>query len=280
MTKSVPSAATEEAAVGIGLPSISFRGHAAIQATDHRQIEILLSDGWANRPAAIGLGARFEPQALTRLRGRVVVIIECGDESDRFETTLSAEGVTGNAIVFRRDPALHARTFGFDSSKAAADLSAGLKERLRQPDACALIHFQPVGEDLQRSAGLFIVGMPIGNQADLSPRALAVLGSVDVIFAEDTRVAREALTWRGIRTPIRSCHAHNEAARADELASRLLEGQRIALISDAGMPLISDPGARLVDAAVAASATVTVVPGPSAIMAALVLSGLPAASFR
>lgn len=280
MSETAHSPTTGDSAASVAAPVLSCRGHAAVQATDHRQIEILLADEWANRPAAIGFGARFEPQALSRLRGRVVVSIECGDQSDSFETTLSADGLTGNAIVFRRDPAIQARSFGFDSSKAAADLSAGLKESLRQPQACAVLRFQPVGEDLQRSAGLFIVGMPIGNQADLSPRALAVLGSVDVIFAEDTRVARDALSWRGIRTPIRSCHAHNEAARSGELVSRLLEGQRIALISDAGMPLVADPGARLVDAAIAAGATVTVVPGPSAIMAAIALSGLPAASFR
>ncbi len=129
------------------------------------------------------------------------------------------------------------------------------------------------------SGTLYIVSTPIGNRADLSPRAIETLRRVSLIVAEDTRHSAPLLAWAGISTSVRSYHAHNEAEQAPRLVARLLEGSDIALISDAGTPLVSDPGARLVDAAVAAGITVTPIPGASAILAALVGSGLSATAF-
>ena len=126
---------------------------------------------------------------------------------------------------------------------------------------------------------LFVVATPIGNRADLTPRAIETLRSVALIVAEDTRHSAPLLAWAGITTALRSYHAHNEAEQAPRLVERLRAGDDIALISDAGTPLVSDPGARLVDAAIAAGITVTPIPGASAILAALVASGLPATAF-
>lgn len=126
---------------------------------------------------------------------------------------------------------------------------------------------------------LYIVTTPIGNRGDLTPRAIDTLRAVSLIVAEDTRHSAPLLAWAGIRTPMRSYHAHNEAQQAPRLVERLVEGHDIALISDAGTPLVSDPGARLVDAAIAAGIVVTPVPGVSAILAALVGSGLDATAF-
>jgi len=126
---------------------------------------------------------------------------------------------------------------------------------------------------------LYVVSSTLGNPDDLSPRALAVLGAVDTIFAEDTRTAGRLLEARGISRPLRSCFDANEAARADEAAALLREGRSLALLSEAGTPTVSDPGFRLVRAAIGAGARVVPVPGPSAVLAALVGSGLPTDRF-
>jgi 16S rRNA (cytidine1402-2'-O)-methyltransferase len=114
---------------------------------------------------------------------------------------------------------------------------------------------------------------------DITQRALQILRDVDLIACEDTRHSRRLLDHFGIVTPLVSYHEHNERTRAAELAQRLSEGGKVALISDAGTPLISDPGYRLVNAALSAGAAVIPVPGPSALLAALASSGLPTDAF-
>lgn len=126
---------------------------------------------------------------------------------------------------------------------------------------------------------LFVVASPIGNPDDLSPRALETLRAADVIFAEDTRSARKLLATHGVDKPTHSCFDANEPARAEEAAALLAAGKSVALISEAGTPAVSDPGYRLVHAAVALGARVIPVPGPSAVLAALVASGLPTDRF-
>jgi 16S rRNA (cytidine1402-2'-O)-methyltransferase len=126
---------------------------------------------------------------------------------------------------------------------------------------------------------LYVVATPIGNLADITLRAIRVLGDVDVIAAEDTRTTRKLLAHHGIRTPLVSYHEHNEAVRTPELLQRMADGDTIALVSEAGTPSISDPGYRLVREAIAAGMAVEPVPGPSAILAAIVVSGLPSDSF-
>ena len=126
---------------------------------------------------------------------------------------------------------------------------------------------------------LHVVATPIGNLGDLSPRARRVLGEVDAICAEDTRHTRQLLSQCGIERPLLALHEHNEDAVAQRLVARLLAGESLALVSDAGTPLVSDPGFRLVRAARAAGIRVSPVPGPSALVAALSVAGLPSDRF-
>jgi len=127
--------------------------------------------------------------------------------------------------------------------------------------------------------GLYLTATPIGNAADITLRALEVLGAADLIVCEDTRVTGKLLTRYGITTPRLSYHDHNAARVRPRLLSRLSRGQALALVSDAGTPLVSDPGYKLVRAALEAGLPVTTVPGPSALLAALTLSGLPSDRF-
>ncbi|WP_434030466.1 16S rRNA (cytidine(1402)-2'-O)-methyltransferase [[Pseudomonas] boreopolis] len=126
---------------------------------------------------------------------------------------------------------------------------------------------------------LHVVATPIGNLADLSPRAQEVLRGVDAICAEDTRHSKQLLAHFGIERPLLALHEHNEDAIAQKIVARLLDGQALALVSDAGTPLVSDPGFRLVRAARAAGVKVSPVPGPSAAIAALSVAGLPSDRF-
>lgn len=128
---------------------------------------------------------------------------------------------------------------------------------------------------------LVLVATPIGNLGDLSPRAISTLRTADRIYAEDTRRTRTLLAHAGIEAGRRlvALHAHNEARVAPAVAQQVLAGATVAYVSDAGMPGISDPGARLVQACAALGARVSVVPGPSAVLAALVVAGLPTVPF-
>ena len=127
---------------------------------------------------------------------------------------------------------------------------------------------------------LYLVATPIGNLEDMTYRAVRVLREADLIACEDTRQTRKLLDHYGIRKPTISYHEHNETERSAELASRLAAGTVIALVSDAGMPLVSDPGYRLVRAAIELEVPVQAIPGPSAALTALAASGLPTDSFR
>lgn len=129
------------------------------------------------------------------------------------------------------------------------------------------------------SPGLHIVATPIGNLRDVSFRALATLAAADAILAEDTRVTKILLAHYGITTPLVTYAEHNAAAIRPRLIERLRAGEALALVSDAGTPLVSDPGFKLVEGAIAAGIPVTGVPGPSAVMAALVVAGLPTDRF-
>jgi 16S rRNA (cytidine1402-2'-O)-methyltransferase len=126
---------------------------------------------------------------------------------------------------------------------------------------------------------LCVVSTPIGNLADITFRAVRVLGEVDVIAAEDTRTTRKLLTHHGVHTPLVSYHRDNEDIRTKELLERLLAGENVAIVSEAGTPSISDPGYRLILAAIEHDVPVEPIPGPSAPIAALVVSGLPSDSF-
>ncbi len=132
---------------------------------------------------------------------------------------------------------------------------------------------------MQRPGTLFVVATPIGNLGDLSPRALETFKSVAAICAEDTRHTRQLLSRFGLERPLVALHEHNEDQACAPLLARLQAGESLALVSDAGTPLVSDPGFRLVRAARAAGIAVSPVPGASALVAALSVAGLPSDRF-
>ncbi len=127
--------------------------------------------------------------------------------------------------------------------------------------------------------GLHVVATPIGNLRDISFRALATLAAADAVIAEDTRVTKTLLAHYGIATPLVAYHEHNARAMRPHLIARLEAGAALALVSDAGTPLVSDPGFKLVGEALEKGIKITTVPGPSAVLAALVVAGLPTDRF-
>ncbi|WP_263355919.1 16S rRNA (cytidine(1402)-2'-O)-methyltransferase [Acidicapsa ligni] len=136
------------------------------------------------------------------------------------------------------------------------------------------------GAERPLAPGLYLVGTPIGNLEDITLRAIRVLKSADRIACEDTRQTQKLLNHFGIATPTVSLHLHNERERAGELVAELKAGRRIALVSDAGMPGISDPGGYFTHAAIEAGVTVYPIPGANAAVSALVASGLSTAAFQ
>ena len=148
---------------------------------------------------------------------------------------------------------------------------------MTEPQSIQIAQLPVMGEAAHQSyptASLYIVATPIGNVTDISLRALHVLGLVDAVACEDTRNTGHLLTRFGLNKPLIAAHQHNEREVADKLVARLLAGERIALVSDAGTPGVSDPGARIVDAVRAAGLRVVPVPGASAAVTALSASGL------
>jgi 16S rRNA (cytidine1402-2'-O)-methyltransferase len=129
------------------------------------------------------------------------------------------------------------------------------------------------------AGGLYVVATPIGNLGDITLRALATLAGADLIACEDTRITHKLLERYAITTPLSAYHDHNAAKARPALLRRLADGASIALVSDAGTPLVSDPGYKLVGAAQEAGHTVTALPGPSALLAALTVAGLPTDQF-
>src|SRR5213079_2833856 len=167
----------------------------------------------------------------------------------------------------------------FGADRGARAVGAGARDR-----ACGATAGRADRRGSRRVRGVAVVPLavcatPIGNLDDVTLRVLTELRSADVVLAEDTRHTRGLLRRHGIEAKLVSYYEHNEAERVAELLPRLLAGERVALVSDAGLPGISDPGARLVRAALDAGVQVTVLPGPSAVETALVASGLVAERF-
>lgn len=136
-----------------------------------------------------------------------------------------------------------------------------------------------VTRELLLPACLYLVGTPIGNLADLSARVKEVLGKCDLVLAEDTRVSVNLLRHLQLKKQLLSCHEYNEEVRAGELEEWVAEGKQVALVSDAGMPLVSDPGYKLVRRAIELGITICPIAGPSAVLMALIGSGLPCDRF-
>ena len=151
-----------------------------------------------------------------------------------------------------------------------------------KPDATVSVASRPAADivaEAELAPGLYLVATPIGNLGDITLRALAVLRGVHRIFCEDTRVTGKLLSRYGISTALEAYHDHNAEQVRPVILAALHRGERVALVSDAGTPLVSDPGYRLVRAAIAENLTVTAAPGPSAALTALILSGMPPDAF-
>jgi 16S rRNA (cytidine1402-2'-O)-methyltransferase len=157
---------------------------------------------------------------------------------------------------------------------------AGPKVDESETDEAETAQWQTSGSALAPEPALYLVATPIGNLEDITLRALRVLKEVDQIACEDTRQTQKLLNHYGITTRTLSYHEHNEMTRAAELVKEMQEGESIALVTDAGMPGISDPGYRLISLAIRHHVPVVPIPGASAFLAALVASGLPTDSFR
>ncbi len=153
------------------------------------------------------------------------------------------------------------------------------KARAERPRSTTFTAFGLASEAEPLAPGLHIVATPIGNLRDVPIRALATLAAADAILAEDTRVTRTLLAHYGITTPLLAYHEHSGDGVRERMVERLRAGEALALVSDAGTPLVSDPGYKLVQAAIEAGAAITPIPGPSAVMTALVAAGLPTDRF-
>jgi 16S rRNA (cytidine1402-2'-O)-methyltransferase len=164
-----------------------------------------------------------------------------------------------------------------DPVETARSPAARVRDEAAQPSAFTALGMRAEAEPI--AAGLHVVATPIGNLRDITLRAIATLAAADAVIAEDTRVSHHLLAHYGVTTPLVAYHEHNAAVMRPHLLARLAQGAALALISDAGTPLVSDPGYKLVAEALAAGIAVTSVPGPSAVLAALVVAGLPTDRF-
>jgi 16S rRNA (cytidine1402-2'-O)-methyltransferase len=262
--------------------SVSFvcRGHPNIAATHGKTLE-LTRDADVSRRATcvVGVASDHDDRSLLALRGRVEVVLDCDGVVDTFTATVSPFFLGDDSLVFRRGPGLRADTFAFDATKTAATVDRRLVEHMGAPERRLHVTIHAVAGEPAPGA-LFVVSLPIGNDGDIGRRAVKVLEGVDLVLAEDTRKLKALARRIGIE-PARSSsyHDHNESRRVEGIIERLRRGARIALVSDAGTPLCSDPGYVVVSRAVDDGIAVCPVPGPSAVLAVLTASGLPVDRF-
>jgi 16S rRNA (cytidine1402-2'-O)-methyltransferase len=263
-------------------PSVSFvcRGHPNVAATHAKTMELTRDADISPRATCVlGVASDHDDRALLALRGRVEVLLECDGARDEFAATISPFFLGDDSLVFRRGAGLRADTLAFDATKTAATIDRALVGRLGSSSARLQVTIRGVASEPPPGV-LFVVALPIGNDDDIGGRAVKVLERVDLVLAEDTRKLHALARRIGI-DPARatSYHDHNEAQRVDGIIDRLRLGARVALVSDAGSPLFSDPGYVVVSRAVDEGIAVCPVPGPSAALAVLSASGLPVDRF-
>lgn len=260
--------------------SFTCRGHPNIAATHAKTLEFTRDTEISRRATCvIGVASDHDDAALRALRGRVEIKLRCNGFEDALTATVSPFFFGGDSLVVRRGPGLRARTFAFDASRASSDLDRALVSELTRSASELHVTVRELGTGTAPGA-LFVVSVPIGNDDDISRRAVDVLTNVDLVLAEDTRRLHALAQRLGVTMPPSlSYHDHNEAERTPEVLERLAAGTRVALVSDAGTPLTSDPGYVLVSRAVAQGIDVVPVPGPSAVLAVLAASGLPVDRF-
>lgn len=258
---------------------IRAKGHPNIRATHANTFELTPDASvTTSGTCIIGIDASWDETALLGLRGPVDITIRVADIQETVRARVNPTYISNDPLIIRKHPDPQPRSLCIDAEKGSAALERRMVEALREADSQLEMIFQQTAAPGPDDAALFVVATPIGNIADLSPRALATLRGADLIVAEDTRTTR-ALLGKGAPEML-SLHDHNERARVDRVLSHLSEGARVALVSEAGMPLISDPGFVLVRAAAAENILISPVPGPDAVTSALAISGLPADDFR
>jgi len=258
---------------------IRAKGHPNIRATHANTFELTPDASvTTSGTCIIGIDAAWDESALLGLRGPVEVTIRVGSVEETVRARVNPTYIPGDPLIIRKHPDPQPRSLCIDAEKGSAALERALIEPLREAGSALEMVFQQTAAPGPDDGALFVVATPIGNIADLSPRALATLRGADLIVAEDTRTTR-ALLGKGAPEML-SLHDHNERDRVDRVLNRLIEGSRVALVSEAGMPLISDPGFVLVRAAAAENILISPVPGPDAVTSALAISGLPADDFR
>jgi 16S rRNA (cytidine1402-2'-O)-methyltransferase len=253
------------------------RGHRAIAGTHDKTLELTADPEISRRATCVlGVDSNHPDGPLLDLRGEIEVTLQCCQYEDAFRATSTPFFVGDRSLIFRRGVPLRGRTFAHDSTKSAADIDRKLVHALADPAAELQVTIRATGKRIGPGV-LFVVAVPIGNDDDLSPRARRVLEGADVVLAEDTRRLRDLASRTGIhvRGSVVSYHDHNEAARSTDALARLEEGARVALVSDAGTPLFSDPGYAVVRRAAEAGLAVMPVPGPSSLLAVLSAAGLP-----
>ncbi|MDQ1382968.1 MAG: rRNA (cytidine1402-2-O)-methyltransferase, partial [Actinomycetota bacterium] len=258
--------------------SVTFRcyGHPRITGSHTKTLELTRETDVTGRATCVlGVRSEHDDRALLRLRGEVEVVLEGASHRDTFTAAMSPFFLGDDSLVFRHGPGLRGRTFAYDATKSAAEVDRVLVRALADGDAELRVTIRELGSGDRRGA-LFVVSVPIGNDDDLSPRARQVLEAADLVLAEDTRRFRDLVQRTGMHVEggVLSYHDHNEAGRVDSVIRRLEDGARVALVSDAGTPLFSDPGYVVVNRAVDAGYAVSPVPGPSSMLAVLSASGL------
>ena len=263
--------------------TIHCKGHPNIRASHAKTFELTRDPSITSAGTCIiGVEADYDEAALLSLRGAVDIVLRCGEIEDRATARINPKFAAGAPLIFRRMPTPEPRTFCVGADKGSTRLSRDLIDALQKQGAELDVTIsESEGAVAEGEDGiLYLVGTPIGNLDDLSPRALSVLQSVDLVLCEDTRTAKTLLGGFGVEASTTAYHDHNERERTPEMIDRLRKGQRLALVTEAGMPLVSDPGFHLVRAARREGLTVTAVPGPDAVTTALALSGLPSDDFR
>jgi 16S rRNA (cytidine1402-2'-O)-methyltransferase len=262
--------------------SIHCRGHPQITGSHANTFEVVTDPSLTSAGTCIvGVSAEFDQDALLRLRGAVKVTVRCGEAEDIVFGLINPRFRRGDPLIFRRDPRPQPRAICIACSKGAANIDRALIQAARKADVRLDVTIEPLSHPGDAASGvLYVVGTPIGDAQDMSWRAVDVLQSVDLILAEDTRTTADLLGRLGIRAHLMSYHDYNERERIPAILQRLTRGGRIALVSEAGMPLISDPGFHVVRAAIAEGILVTPVPGPDAVTTALSVAGLSPVDFR
>lgn len=256
------------------------KGHLSVKATHRGSFELAEGSLLSERGTCIvGVDPQYDALSVLRLRGEVQITLRCGAFADSVRGRMNPKFLHGDPLVFRTFPNPQWRSICIGCDKDAAMLDRRLVRALCEPGAVLHVRIERLQSQTKPQGILYLIGSPLGNHEDLSPRALRTLRSIDLLLAEDTRTVKPILKASHSTARVISYHDHNEADRLAEVLRELDEGARVGLISEAGMPLISDPGFRVTAAAAERGCLVSPVPSGDAITSALCVSGLPVARF-